>query len=109
MTATHCCLLVWQRWRGKCLIVLAVVCLRWTTAPRQRLFGTTDWLCHHLLAVSMTAAGRTIDCILPLFACDCILSLFVYEMGMVGQTNDFILPLLSGSGWQVKERGGGEG
>ena len=57
----------------------------------------------------MTAAGQMIDCILPLFACDCVLSSFVYETVMVGRTNDCILPLLSGSGWQVKERGGGEG
>ena len=77
------------------------------TAPRHRSFGTTDWLCHHLLAVSMTAAGRMIDCVLPLFACDCISALFVYKTVMVGRTNDCILPLLSGSGWQVKEREGG--
>ena len=47
------------------------------------------------------------DFVLPLFACDCVSSSFVYETVMVGWTNDCILPLLSGSGWQVKERGGG--
>ncbi len=77
------------------------------TAPRHRLFGVTDWLCHHLLTVSMTVAGWMIDCILPLFACDCISLSFVYKTGMVGWTNDCILPLLSGNGWHVKERGGG--
>ncbi len=87
--------------------MLAIVCLQQTTAPCHCLFGTTDWLCHHLLAVSITAAGRTIDCVLPLFACDCISSSFVYETVMVGRTNDCILPLLSGSGWGVKVRGGG--
>ncbi len=87
--------------------MLAVVCSWRTTAPCNCLFGMIDWLCHHLLAVSMTAAGRMIDCVLPLFACDCISSSFVYKMVMVRRTNDCILLLLSGSGWQVKERGGG--
>ncbi len=79
------------------------------TAPCHRSFGMTDWLCHHLLVVSLTVVGRTIDCVLPLFACDCVSSSFVNETVMGGQTNVCILPFLSGSGWQVKERGEGEG